>query len=132
MHATPRTPGDRCDQLVHRLLLPVERADGEHQREHEQPDAVADDVVAQQGRGDDPGRELAAGHLDRHQQRAEGEHEKRQRQRDDGLVQRRCTGQLEPARVASAARRRARGIIGASTSSSAMAMSGTVHNADLR
>ena len=83
-------PGDRCDQLVHRLFLPVERSDGEHQREHEQADAVADDVVAQQDRGDDSRRQLAACDLDRHQQRAEREHQERQRQRDDGLIQRRC------------------------------------------
>ena len=68
MHATPSTAGDQRDKLVHRFLLPIERTDGEHQREHEQADAVADDVVAQQDRGDDPRRQLAAGDLDRHQQ----------------------------------------------------------------
>ena len=92
----PEYAGDRCGQLVHRLLLSIERTDGEHQRKHEQSDAVADDVVAQQDGDDDSRRQLAAGNLDRHQQLAEREHQKRQRQRDDGLIQRRCAGPLEP------------------------------------
>ena len=68
MHATPRTAGDQRDQFVHRCFLPVERLDGKHQREHEEADAIADDVVAQQCRGDDPRRQLTSGDLDRHQQ----------------------------------------------------------------
>ena len=48
MQATPR-PGDhQRDELVHRLLQAVQRADREDQREDEQADAVAHDVVAQQ------------------------------------------------------------------------------------
>jgi hypothetical protein len=71
----PEDPGQQRDELVDRSLLPVERAHREHEREHEQPDAVADDVVAQQRRRDDPGRQLTARDLDRHQQRAEREHQ---------------------------------------------------------
>ena len=79
MQATPSIAGDERDELVHLVLQPVERHDGEDQREDEQADAVADDVVAQQRRGDDPRRQLAAGDLDRDQQRPEREHQERQR-----------------------------------------------------
>ena len=68
--------GDERHDLVDPILQAVERHHGEDEREHEQPDAVADDVVAQQRRGDDPRRQLAAGDLDRHQQRAEREHDR--------------------------------------------------------
>ena len=120
MHATPRIPTTQRDELVHRRFLAVERADGEYQREHEQTDAVANDVVAQQCRGDDPRRELAAGDLDRHQQRAEREYQERQRQRDDRLVQRGGAGRFEPAQAPTQPRIE-RAQRGASSSSSAMA-----------
>ncbi len=87
---------DQRDELVHRLLQPVQRPDREDQREDEQADAVAHDVVAQQRRRDDPRRELPAGDLDRHEQRAEREHQERQRQRDDRLVHRLRAGDREP------------------------------------
>ncbi len=95
MHAIPNTCGDRCDQFVHRLFLSVERTDGEHQCKDEQADAVAHDVVAQQDGGDDSRRQLAACYLNRHQQLAEREHQKRQCQRDDGLIQSGRAGRCE-------------------------------------
>ena len=48
MQAMPRHRGQQGDDLVHRGFDAIERHDGKDQREHEQPDAVADDVVAQQ------------------------------------------------------------------------------------
>ena len=95
MHATPNNAVTVADQLVYRLFLSVKRSDGEHEGKYEQADAVADDVVAQQDGGDDSRRQLATCNLNRHQQLAEREHQKRQRQRDDGLIQRRRAGSLE-------------------------------------
>ena len=86
---------DERDDLEHRLVETVERHDGEDEREHEQPDAVADDVVAQQRGRDDARRQLAAGDLDRDQQRSEREHHERQRQRDRRLVERLRAGQRQ-------------------------------------
>jgi len=79
---------DERDDLEHRFILPIERAHSEDQRENEESHAVADDVVAQQRCRDDPRRELAARNLDRDEQRAEREHQERERQRDDGLIER--------------------------------------------
>ncbi len=104
----PQDSDDQRDELVHRCLLPVERAHRKHERKHEESDAVADDVVAQKRRGDDPGRQLAARDLDRDQQRAEREHEERQRQRDHRLIQRRRARRPEPAPAANPATHRTR------------------------
>ena len=131
MHATPSSAVSERDELGHVRLQAVERRHREDQREHEQADAVADDVVAQQRRRDDPRRQLAAGHLDRDQQRAEREHEERQRERDDRLVERLRAGRRRARRAPSEPRVEARsnGVI---ASTSAIATIGTVHSADLR
>ena len=60
------------------------------------PTRVADDVVAQESGGDDPRRQLAAGNLDRDQQGSEGEHDEREREGNNGLVQRLRAGDPEP------------------------------------
>ena len=131
MQATPSIAATSAMSSCDRGFQPVERAHREHQREDEQADAVADDVVAQERRRDDPRRQLPAGDLDRHQQRAEREHEERQRQRDDRLVQRLRAGRPRPLKRQSSQSSSARSS-GSVASSMTMAMSGTVHSADLR
>ena len=88
MVATPSHRRDQRHQIVDLVLHPIERHHGEHEREDEQAHAVAHDVVAQQRRRDDARRELAAGDLNRDQQRPEREDQERHLQRNDGLVQR--------------------------------------------
>ena len=95
--------GDEEVELVDRVLHPGQHADAERQGEDEDADSRPDGVVAQQGRRDDARRVLAPGDLDRHEQRGEGEDEKRQVERDQRLEQRPCTHQrqrLERSRVA--------------------------------
>jgi hypothetical protein len=67
MQAMPRVRGQERNELKNVVLDAIERHHGEHQREHEQPDAVANDVVAKQKGRDDPRCELPACDLDRHQ-----------------------------------------------------------------
>ena len=89
--------GDQRHDLVHPVLQTVERHHRENQRRTRTARrCTADDVVAQQRGGDDPRRQLSAGHLDRHEQRAEREDQERQRQRDDRLVERRAPVTLSP------------------------------------
>ena len=65
--------------MVRDGLQSIKSIDRKYQGEGEQADSVSDDVIPQQRRGDDPRRQLAARHLNRHQQRAEREHHERQR-----------------------------------------------------
>jgi hypothetical protein len=90
---------DERDDLVDRALEAIERHHGEDQREDEQADAVLDDPVAQERRGDDSRGQLPAGNLNRDRQRAEREDHERQRERDDGLIERLRAGDAEPSQA---------------------------------
>ena len=96
MQAMPSTAVMERHDIVDRLVEPVERHDREDEREHEQSDAVADDVVAQQRGRDDARRQLASGDLDRDEQRPEGEDQERQGQGDGRLVERLRAGNAQP------------------------------------
>ena len=83
-------------QLMHLAFDAILDTQHEKKRQDEQPDRVANDVVAQQSRRDYAGCELTARDLDCDEQRAECEHQERQRRRRCGLQKGVGAGHAEP------------------------------------